>query len=256
MTQRMKIALVTMVATVGIAAMAAPAQAQFEFADRVNIVAGGTTTASVRFSAANNGQPGTPFTGLDEAAYNAQIAATMGLQIPDGYAAPGGRSLITLSDVAAAVSIQTTFLSFHFDAPFENGPNTYGASFDSQAPYDLVIQLGAVSGAFTIGDISFDLVGGGTTTEFQYGNVVDATNSFDRLLITIPDNMPILTTDRYATAVNIEFSWVGMQGSFLEVDAVANPEPGSMALFGLGALGLVAHRRRRRRKAATADADA
>jgi hypothetical protein len=102
--------------------------------------------------------------------------------------------------------------------------------------YDITLSTYATPN-FPAGTGRFILPNSGLYTSYTTSPGFDF-GYFDRLVLTI----------QFAAA-----GGPNVDDAFLQFDAVANPEPGTMALFGLGALGLggLAWRRRRARRSAS-----
>ncbi len=214
---------------------ASQAHAGLDFADVATVGAG---TAAARFDT-------TALTGLTTGNFNAMT----------GGGAILATDTVRIYDVAGG-AIETASLSFTYN---HGASNAFHVDYDTSNGYDLYLELAAVTGAVTLTTIQFSGPNIGTPAEFyNVSQVLSGAAANGRFHISIPSTgLPlgsgISLNNRVAQTVTLNFAWAGGIGNSITINAIANPEPSTLALFGLGALGIAAgvRRRRKRRAAAT-----
>lgn len=234
-------------AVVVLSAAATQAHAGLDFTD--TFIAGNASSATATF----NGVSGTAF----------NTANAPGFALSNGFPAFGS-DLITVSSSFASGSalIDTAVLQFDYTGAFES---RIAAKYDTLAgngTYTMVIQMGSITVAagstLQLTGIGFREFGAIGYLTYNPVLVLDSTFSNQLLFINVPVGPGgINLTDRdLVQSVQLTFNFTGGSGTSFHVDAVANPEPGTLALFGLGLLGLagVARSRRRRNRAAAGTA--
>lgn len=175
------------------------------------------------------------------------------LTLPDGFETGSDRLTVSLTNPQA--SIQRVILDFTYLTAF-NGTNGFDYSFaNGDGDYDLVIQLGSISldtngGALSLDQVSFsEGQSGGFSNIYAFNLGLTAADSGSVLFLDIPESAIPVSQRDVVDVVRLEFTLLGANTQF-GLNAVANPEPGTIALFGLGLLGLAGAVRRRRRTAA------
>ncbi len=226
--------LIACAALVAVAAAAEPAMAGLDFANSATAV-GAVSSSAVTF--------------------NGATAAAFGTQnLPSGFAAPGTDRILIAAPTANPIIPQTAALDFNYNFAGPGGQGFQYSFANGDGDYDLVIQMGSVNvgagGAIVLQQVQFSEFGSPLfSLGFGINQVLTAADANGLLLIDIPEiNIPADQRD-LVDVVRITFSFTGVGTSF-GINAVANPEPGTLALFGVGALGLVGLVRRRRRAAA------
>ena len=171
------------------------------------------------------------------------------LTLADGFESGSDRLTVSLSNPQATiqrVALDFTYLSASvYDYSFANG----------DGDYDLVIQLGSITLDQQGGSISLDQVSfrNRDTGDFSdtYGLNLTLDNLGNQVLfIDIPESNIAVSQRDPVDVVRLEFTILGAASQF-GINAVANPEPGTIALFGLGLIGLAGAVRRRRRAGVT-----
>ena len=127
-----------------------------------------------------------------------------------------------------------------------------------------MIELGTVTlgagGSLTLHEIGFQQLGSTGFSSYLASITITAADSGQRLYIPIPNMLVggVPFADRnLVDLVRLEFLFTGGSGTSVGINAVVNPEPGTVALFALGLLGLAGVvRSRRRRRAAEPAAEA
>lgn len=235
---------------------AAPALAGLEFADNFTVGAGtgftgvGTNQVTYEFS-------GTTYSG---AGLNALNGGT-GVGLPGTFHV--GPDIVTVS--ATGGTSTTDFLTTSLDFSYTGNPNdtaSYGPAAGTP-PYNLVIQLGNITvapgAALQLASVAFGEEGVFPTDSVW--TVAQSLTSLDSgtvlFLFIDPAQVPLVNRN-VVDVVRLNFIFTGGAGTSFAVNAVANPEPGTFALFGLGiaGLGLTVLRRRRRKLVAASTTDA
>lgn len=221
------------VAAVGFAASAAPAEAGLDFTDTATSVSGGT--------------PDFTFNG------STTIGTTVSMV--NGF---GGSTNATVSSNLASGSIGPTLarVVFAYTGAF-GGVIAADWSVDHGTPvYNMVIEFGAISIAGTNGSASLQAIefdeGSGFQSVWNINRTITAADANSKIHINVPSGSIPLTERDLVTAVRLSFLMTGGSGTSINVGAVANPEPGTIALFGLGLAGLVGAVRARRKSRARA----
>lgn len=207
--------------------LSAPAFAGLEFTDTLTAssLPGGGSTPGVRFNGSQ----------------------TINTVIPNGYRPPGP-DLVTVSSVSAVGTIETARLTFAYTG-LNNG--VVAARYDTTVgspPYNMVIQLGTISTSTLLQNIEFHEFGNPANVFSVYtiNQALTAADSNSRLHVFIPPGIVAPADRDLVDQVVLQFSFAA--GNTFGVNAVANPEPGTIALFGLGLLGLGGGVLRARRK--------
>ncbi len=228
--------IVGLLAAVGMGLAATPAEAGLDFPD---VFQADTTLNS----------PLAAFNGAGAAVFNATNLA------PNTFFQGGaGAGKLTLSSNAAAPI--AVVLDLVYTSP---APDASGSYASTGAPADLIIDIGDVNGdgVVTLSGVAFSEDGGasfGITHTFAGG--FSFTPAIDRRthFFDIPTAIiPVATRD----AVNVvRLTFILDPLDSIGINTVVNPEPGTVALFGLGLLGLAGVVRRRRKKRLDIVADA
>jgi hypothetical protein len=220
------------IAAAGLAAAAAPAQAGLDFTDTATSTSGGTPDFS----------------------FNGSTTVGTSVSMVNGF---GGSTGATISSTNAANSATPSFarVVFSYSGAF-NSVVAADWSVDHGSPvYNMVIEFGTItlgSGASaSLQAIDFD-EGTGFGNIWNVNQAITAANSNTRLTISVPAGSIPLTQRDLVTAVRLSFLFTGGSATSINISAVANPEPGTMALFGLGLAGLFGAVRARRKSRARA----
>lgn len=220
------------VACAALAAAAAPAQAGLDFTDTAVFQAG---SSGVTFN-------GSSVLGT---------TATMN----NGF---GGAVAVTLSSNGTFITPNGTV-----DFRYTNGFNNliFGGAYDSDhgflPQYTMMIDLGTITGTVVLSNVVFIENGSSLVNPYALNQILTSANSNSRLSILIPSSgvgsIPLTERD-LVQAVRLEFSFPTGSTNSIGIAAVVNPEPGTVALFGLGLAGLVGavHARRKARARAQA----
>lgn len=240
--------LAAILAAAALAAFSAQAQAGLDFTDTFQ--AGNASTGNVTFDA--GGGP------LSSAAF--QLANPTGISLINAFPAFGS-DIVTVTSTAAAGVINVAVLDYSYTGAHGGIDNaTYAPTVGGPLnPYNMVIQLGSITVAplatLQLTQIGFTQADGTFAAYSPNIFLTSAGNANRRLYITIPTGVGgVDLVDRTTVqAVSLQFSFTGGAGTSFAVDALVNPEPGTIALFGLGLLGLVGVARRRRRKGTSPD---
>ena len=206
------------VACAALAAAAAPAQAGLDFTDTAVFQAG---SSGVTFN-------GSSVLGT---------TATMN----NGF---GGAVAVTLSSNGTFITPNGTV-----DFRYTNGFNNliFGGAYDSDhgflPQYTMMIDLGTITGTVVLSNVVFIENGSSLVNPYAL-NLIPSSG-----VGSIP-----LTERDLVQAVRLEFSFPTGSTNSIGIAAVVNPEPGTVALFGLGLAGLVGavHARRKARARAQA----
>jgi hypothetical protein len=113
------------------------------------------------------------------------------------------------------------------------------------------ITIASVNGAALLQSIDFMEPGGGFGTIYNINQSLTAADSNRTMFIFIPTTsgagIPLSERD-LVQSVRLGFLTTGGAGTSIQIRAVVNPEPGTLALFGLGLLGFAGLLRARRRR--------
>jgi hypothetical protein len=219
-----------LIASVAMAVAANPARAGLEFTDLATN-AGGT--------------PDFTFNG------STSIGATVAMN--NGF---GGPANLTVSSNLAAGTIGPTTgrVEFSYNGTF-GGIMTAGYDTVHGTPgYTMVIEFGtitlsAVNGSALLQSIDFKEPGGGYGSVYNINQTLTAADSNQKFFIFIPStgtgSIPLTERD-LVQSVRIGFLTTGGSATSIQVRAVVNPEPGTIALFAVGLFGLAGLLRARR----------
>jgi hypothetical protein len=227
--------LAALVAFASGAVMASPAQAGLEFTDTASN-AGGTADFT--------------FTG--------STAIAGGFRMNNSF---NGANFVTLGSTApvgTAVPPTSGSVDFRYTGFFQPSLGvTYAQTVGSPA-YNMVIDFGnivisGVNGSAMLQRIEFQEFGAGFSPNVYNINAnLTAAMSNQKFFIFIPPAaIPLVDRDSVQT-VRLTFLMTGGSATSIGIRAVVNPEPGTIALFGLGALGLAGLVRSRRNKGVVA----
>lgn len=218
-----------LIAAASMAVAARPASAGLEFTDTATSGSGGT--ADFTFNSSTT--IGTSVSMLNT--FGGPTNATISSNLASGAVAP------TLARVV-----------FSYTGAF-GGIVTGTYSNDvGNPPYNMVIEFGAITlgGTFaTLQAIDFD-EGAGFLSVYNINQTLTGANANNKLFINVPALSIPLSERDLVRSVRLTFLFNGGSGTSINVTAVVNPEPGTVALFGLGLIGLagaVGARRRSRR---------
>ncbi len=227
------------VALLAVLAFAAPARAGLDFTDTATAAGG---SGAVRF---NGGGIGT---------------STV---LPYGFAAPGAnRMFVTAVLGTPAGSPLSANINFSYTGLNDGIVAARYDTVQGDPAYTMIVQMGTITVApgaeLRLAGITFREPGSGFLSIYSIDQLLTSADS-DRLLhILIPSAatpmgfVPLSERD-LVEAVQLQFTFTGGAGTSFGINAVVNPEPGTIALFGLGLAGLggTALVRRKRRLAAT-----
>ena len=227
MSRRTGIAFCSALA-LAVSAIAVPAEAGLDFTDTVTANQG-VTSPNVRF--------------------NGVTAAVFGTQAqPGGFAAPGVNRVVV--SAPGAVGLIPEIANLYYNYTNAANPQWAFSYANGDGDYDMVIQMGDIvvdpSGVLLLTTVSFREPGGLFSSSYGINRVLTAADSGRTLFIDIPTAVIPAIDRNDVETVSLTFVMIGPGTSF-GINAVANPEPGTIALFGLGALGLVGLVRRRRK---------
>lgn len=209
-----------LVAASAMAAAAAPATAGLDFTDRATFQA---ATPAVTF----NGS----------AVLGTTAAMTNGF----------GTTAVTLASTGAFAPTIGASVDFSYNGVFQK---PLYANYDSSVatpPYNMVVEFGTITGTVLLQTITFAETGSALFTPYSVNQVLTSANSNSRLHIFIPAASIPLSERDLAQAVRLQFGFTIGAPSSVAINAVVNPEPGTVALFGIGLLGLAGAVRARRR---------
>jgi len=246
MMSSVKSVVAALLVGLGVALAAAPAQAGLDFTD----------TATAGISSAN-----TTFTFVpnDGGASNATNI------LPGISPIPAAGPVTLSSTLAANTALPAQIVRVIFSYTGFNG-NVVAADYATQHgdllnPYNMIIQFGAINigavGYVELQSVSFSELNVSTfSAEHAVNRVLrDSTqpsiNFSNGLLFLNTSTIPIIDRD-LVDAVQLTFVIQGGSSTQINIRAVANPEPGTFALFGLGLVGVAGLLRARRRGAAAA----
>lgn len=175
------------------------------------------------------------------------------VSVNNGLNGPATSAVVSSNLAPASVNPTTGAVEFQY-----TGANGYTqARYDttSGSPgYTMVVEFGAINvgGTFaSLQSIEFKDTISGYATIYNVNQALTNADSNRRFLIFVPSAVPpgVALSDRdLVTAVRLTFLFNGGSATSIDVKAVANPEPGTIALFGLGGLGLLGAARARRKK--------
>ncbi len=153
------------------------------------------------------------------------------------YGPPG---LVTVTGGTGAPTYNAV-LDFAYSPP---------ANFTTLGSPEVVIWFGSISNSFLLTAVGISEDGGTTFTTQSFAQTIDSAFANDRFPIALSTGLggiPLADRDE-ADVVRLSFS-LGAGRSFV-IDGVSTPEPGTLALFGLGlaALGGAFFRRRRAKR--------
>ncbi len=224
-----------------LAALSSPASAGLDFTDTATLSGGTNSVASVNGGAFGGvGTSGTIAPGFAPASTNRVVVQSQNPALPF--------SLATLQ-------WSYTGLNGVYEADY--------ASEHGDPPYNMAIQFGDITvgagGALMLSEITFSEALSPTSfgSIYSINRLLTSADSNSLLFIKIPTvdtgsgAIPLSERDT-VRAVQLQFIFSG-PGTQFGIDAVVNPEPATLALFGFGAAGLggaIAVRRRRAAKPA------
>lgn len=241
-------------AACALALAASPALAGLDFAD--NLTVGGSTG----FNGAGTDVVTYTFSGTTYSAadLNALNGGT-GVALPGSFVV--GPDIVTVG--AQAGTSTTNFLTSSLDFAYTGNTGHSAANYVDVAgtpPYNLVVQLGSVTvapgAALQLASVEFGEGGVFSSNSFTISRNLTSLDAGTVLFLEI-DTAQVPAVDRdLVDIVRLNFIFTGGAGTSFAVQAVANPEPGTFALFGLGiaGLGFTVLRRRKRKAALAADA--
>jgi hypothetical protein len=225
--------LSAVVAVVALAATAAPARAGLDFTDTATFQA---RTPDVTFNGSSTlGTTKTMVNGLN------------------------GGNLVTLSSTGTFAPASAATVDFGYTGMTTNGFFGFKyANYDTTVAnpgYNMIVQFGTITGTVALNTITFVEAGSSIFTPYSLNQTLTAADSGRRLHIFIPStgvgSIPLSERD-FVQAVRLAFTFSNGSASSVAIQAVANPEPGTIALFGLGLVGLAGAVRARRRSRARA----
>lgn len=228
---------------IALALTAVPAHAGLDFTDTAQV--GGFTTVAAVDAVDVNGVAASTFSPTGGAS---TIAMTNGFY-------SGGADLVTFSGNATGSAALNRLIQLDFLYTGGFG-GVIGTNYDfavGENGYGMVVEFGAISidpgASVTLLQIGFSEIGSPGFSTFVISQAITAADAGNRIFIPIPStgvNSVALLNRDLVDAVRLEFLFQGNTTS-VGINAVVNPEPGSFALFGLGALGLIGLVRRRRK---------
>lgn len=223
-----------LIASTAMAVAAAPARAGLEFTDLATNAGG---SADFTFNGSTS------------------VGATVAMN--NGF---GGPVAVTVSSNLAAGTVGPTGgrVEFSYNGTFGG---IAAARYDAvlgQPGYTMLIEFGtitisAVNGGAVLQSIDFKEPGGGYGTVFNINRTLTAADSNQTMFIFIPASgaaggfVPLTERD-LVQSVRLGFLTAGGSATSIQIRAVVNPEPGTLALFGLGLLGFAGVLRARRKR--------
>jgi PEP-CTERM motif len=220
------------IAAAGLALAAAPAEAGLDFTDTATSASGGT----------------------GDFTFNGSTTIGTTVSMVNGF---GGATNATVSSNLASGSGSATLarVVFSYTGAF-NSVVAADWSVDHGSPlYNMVVEFGAITlgagGSASLQAIEFD-EGAGFQSVWNINQAITTADAFTKIHINVPSASIPLTERDLATAVRLTFLFTGGSGTAINLAAVANPEPGTIALFGFGLAGLFGAVRARRKSRARA----
>lgn len=217
-------------ALVAIAVAAAPARAGLDFTDTASSASGGTPD----------------FTFNGSTTVGTTVSMTQGFGVSTGA---------TISSTQANGSAIPTLarVVFSYSGAFDGIVAADWSTDHGDLPYNMVVEFGTITigtgGSALLQAIEFDEGSGFSPTEvWNVNQSISAADSNRALFINVPSAVIPLTSRDLVQAVRLTFLFTGGGGTSIDVTAVVNPEPGTIALFGLGLAGMAAALRARRKK--------
>ncbi len=219
------------IAAIGIAISAAPAEAGLDFTDTATSVSGGT----------------------GDFTFNGSTTIGTTVSMVNGF---GGATNATVSSNLASGSGTPTLARVVFSYSGAFGVIAADWSVDHGSPaYNMVVEFGAITlgagGSASLQAIEF-AEGAGFQTVWNINRAITTADANTKIHINVPSASIPLTERDLATAVRLTFLFTGGAGTSINLAAVANPEPGTIALFGFGLAGLFGAVRARRKSRARA----
>ncbi len=221
------------IAGVVIAVAASSAQAGLDFTDTAAL--GGSSSPDVTFNGAQSGSA-TPVT------------------VPSGFNPISGPVTITTIGSALGTTIETARVLFSYTGLNGGITTATYAPFVGSPAYTMVVDFGAINVAagasLTLQSVEFQNAGGGFSPAFGVNQLLTSANSGQKLFIFVPSsgaNSVALNQRNDVQTLALTFTFNGGSGTSFDIRAVVNPEPGTYALFGLGAVGLLGVVRGRRK---------
>lgn len=223
-------------------ASALPAFAGLEFTDFAATGTGNGSDAAVRF----NGSASNAFTGV---------------VLPQNFSAPGTNLLTVSANLSdpSLIGVPTPFpLTAQINFRYTGNPFSvvnYGPTVGTSPGYNMVIQFGTVTiptnTTLKLQSVGFEENGSGTFASWNTNTFITAAMTDGLLFLLVdPSAVPASLRDS-VTTVRLDFILTIGTGATAApsfgINAVVNPEPGTMALFGLGLVGLAGAVRARRK---------
>ena len=170
-----------------------------------------------------------------------------------------GGNIVTLASLGTVLTGSNATVDFSYTGTTAGGffgftQANYDVNVGNPA-YTMVVQFGTIVGNVSLNNVAFNDLGSGLSSVYTINQALSAADSGRKIFILIPSSgagsIPLTQRDQ-ATAVRLAFSFQTGSATSLAIQAVVNPEPGTVALFGLGLVGLAGAVRARRRNRARA----